>query len=263
MIEGIYISGSGLLPKAARQETVANNLANVEVPGFKRDNMFLREVREAVKQQSGDYPDWRINRFEGGWTDFEQGKLRVTGDMFDMAINGKGFFTVQTPDGVQYTRNGNFSKNDQGMLVTPLGYPVLDEGGAEIVIPENFTVPIIDGSGMLKGRDELTGDEQELGQLQIVDFPELYDPVAKSQTPYQAPLKKGKDGLFIAHPATPQVPAEGYELSQGFLEEANVEPVLEMVKMIDVYRAYEADYKAIQVQDSTLERAVNDIGRVG
>ena len=263
MIEGIYISGSGLLPKSARQEAVANNLANVEVPGFKRDSMFLREVKEAMKQQSGDYPDWRLNRFEGGWTDFEQGKLRLTGDMFDMAIKGNGFFSVRTPDGVQYTRNGNFSKNDQGMLVTPLGYPVLDEGGAEVVIPDTYKVPIIDGSGTLKGRDELTGEEQELGKLQIVDFPELYDHVAKSQTPYQAPLKKGKDGLFIASPATVQVPAEGYVLAQGFLEEANVEPVLEMVKMIDVYRAFEADYKAIQVQDGTLDRAVNDVGRVG
>ena len=263
MIEGIYISGSGMLPKAARQEAVANNLANTEVPGFKRDNMFLREMREAMKQQSGDYPNWRLNRFEGSWTDFEQGELRRTGDMFDMAITGDGFFAVRTPDGIQYTRNGNFAKNGDGLLVNPLGYPVLDEDGAEIVIPEQFQVPIVDASGAVQGRDEQLGEDQFIAQLQIVDFPELYDPVAKAQTPYQPTLKKSRDGLFIQHPATPQVPAEGFEIAQGFLEEANVEPVEEMVKMIDLYRSYEAEYKAIQVQDSTLDRAVNEVGRVG
>jgi len=263
MIEGIFISASGMLPKSARQETIANNLANVEVPGFKRDSMFLREVQEAMKRQSGDYPAWRLNRFEGSWTDFEQAKLRHTGDMFDLALSGRGFFAVRTPQGIQYTRNGSFAKNGQGGLVNNLGYPVLDVDGADIVIPENFQVPIIDASGTVRGRDELLGEDQVIAQLQVVDFPDLYDPNAKAQTPYQPPLKKSKDGLFIPGPATPQVPAEDFEVVQGFVEEANVKPVLEMVKMIDIFRSYEADYRAIQVQDSTLERAVNDLGRIG
>lgn len=262
MIEGIYISGSGMLPKSARQETIANNLANVEVPGFKKDSLFLREMREAVKRKSGDYPNWRINRLEGNWTDFDQGQLRHTGDMFDLALSGKGFFTIQTPQGIQYTRNGNFAKNSQGVLVTPLGYPVLDTNGAEIAIPDNFQVPIVDASGKVRGRDELSGEDQEIATIQIVDFPELYDRNARAQTPYQAPLQKSRDGLFVSSPATPQVPAEGFEVAQGFLEDSNVQPVLEMVKMIDVFRTFEADYKAIQIQDSTLERAVNDLGRV-
>ena len=262
MIEGIYISASSMLPKATRQEAIANNLANTEVPGFKRDNMFLREMREAKKRLSGDYPDWRINRFEGLWTDLKQGELRRTGDMFDLALEGNGFFAVRTPEGIQYTRNGNFSKNDQGQLVNPLGYLVLDQGGAPIVVPENFEAPIIDGSGVVRVRDELFGEDTEIGQLQIVDFPEIYDKNAAAQTPYQPPLKKSKNGLFIPHAATPQVPAEDFVISQGFLEDSNVEPVLEMVKMIDTFRSYEAEQRAIQIQDSTLERAVNDLGRV-
>ena len=75
--------------------------------------------------------------------------------------------------------------------------------------------------------------------------------------------RKGRDGLFIPHPATPQTPADNFVISQGFLEESNVQPVLEMVKMIDIFRSYEAEQRAVQVQDSTLERAVNDLGRVG
>ena len=264
MIEGLFISASGMLPKAAQQESIANNLANAEVPGFKRDNLFMREVREAMKRQSGDYPDWRINRFEGSWTDYEQAKVRKTGDVFDMAINGKGFFALQTPSGVQYTRNGNFSKNDQGMLVNPLGHQLLDQGGAPIVVPENITAPIVDGGGVVRVRDEATGEDTVVAILQIVDFPELYDKNAMAQTPYQPPLKKSKEGLFIPHPATSQVQVQANEvvISQGYLEESNVEPVLEMVKMIDTFRSYEAEQRAIQVQDSTLERAVNDLGRV-
>ncbi|MEC8993277.1 MAG: flagellar hook-basal body protein, partial [Candidatus Latescibacterota bacterium] len=262
MIEGIYISASGMLPKSSRHEAIANNLANIEVPGFKKDSMFNREVREARKQHSGDYPDWRINRLEGTWTDFEQGKLRRTGNMFNMAISGQGFFAVETPGGVQYTRNGSFARNDQGTLVNLLGHPVLDVNGETITVPGTFEAPIIDASGVIKGRDELLGIDSILGQLQLTDFPQLYDPVHKAQTPYQPVLLKSENGFYIPQPGMVQQAADEFELAQGFLEEANVKPVLEMVKMIDVYRSYEADQRAIQVQDSTLDRAVNDIGVV-
>ena len=263
MIEGLFISGSGMLPKATQHETIANNLANSEVPGFKKDSLFMREVREAMKRHSGDYPDWRLNRFEGAWTDYEQAELRHTGDVFDLAIHGKGFFAIQTPSGVQYTRNGNFSKNDQGALVNPQGYSVLGQGGDPIIIPDDFQEPIIDGAGIVRVRDENLGEDTVVGRFQVVDFPEIYDRNAMAQTPYQPPLRKSKEGLFIPHAATPQVEVEGAEIVQGFLESSNVKPVLEMVKMIDTYRSYEAEQRAIQIQDGTLERAVNDLGRVG
>ena len=262
MIEGIYISASGMLPKSTRQEALANNMANAEVPGFKKDNMFLREMQEAKKRLSGDYAEWRINRFEGLWTDLEQGNLRFTGDMFDLALTERGFFAVRTPSGIEYTRNGNFNKNGEGVLTTPLGYPVLDENGAEIAIPENLQVPIIDSEGIVRGRDEQTGEEQEIARLQVSDFPDLYDPVVKAQSPYNAPLKKSPTGYFIAEPNALKVAASEAVISQGFLEESNVNPVIEMVKMIDIFRSYEADQKALQVQDSTLDRAVNDVGVV-
>jgi flagellar basal-body rod protein FlgF len=262
MLKGIYISASGMLPKATRQEAIANNLANTEVPGFKRDSLFLREMQQAKKRLSGDYPDWRINRFEGIWTDLKQGALRHTGDMFDVALNDKGFFALRTPAGVQYTRNGNFSKNSEGLLTTALGHPVLDENGADIAIPEQFQVPIIDESGVVRGRDESTGEDTVIARLQVVDFPDLYDPIVRAQSPYQAPLQKSPEGYFTAQPGAVSAQAETISVSQGFLEEANVSPIIEMVKMIDIFRSYEADQKAIQIQDSTLDRAVNDVGMV-
>lgn len=262
MIEGIFISASGMLPKSSKHEAIANNLANIEVPGFKRDNMFLREVQEAKKRLSGDYPDWRINRVEGTWTDHDQGKLRHTGSMFDVAINGEGFFAVQTPDGTQYTRNGTFARNSEGFLVNMLGHQVLDVNGNPIQVPSAFSQPIIEANGTIKGRDELLGIDTILGQLQITDFPDLHDPTYKAQSPFQPVLTKSKNGQFVPQPGTTQQAAGEFQIAQGFLEEANVESVLEMVRMIDVYRSYEADQRAIQVQDSTLDRAVNDIGVV-
>jgi flagellar basal-body rod protein FlgF len=223
---------------------------------------FLREVQEAKKRQSEDYQDWRTNRFEGIWTDFEQGKLQRTGGMFDVAINGKGFFAVQTPDGVQYTRNGTFARNNQGVLVNMLGHAVLDVNGEQIEVPRAFSQPLIDANGIIKGRDELLGIDTVLGQLQVTDFPDLYDANFKAQSPFQAAVTKSKDGQFITQPGITQQPAEEFQVAQGFLEDANVESVLEMVRMIDVYRSYEADQRAIQIQDSTLDRAVNDIGTV-
>ena len=251
-----------MLPKATRQEVVANNLANLEVAGFKRSGIFMRELMQAKKTQSGDYPDWRINRLNGVWTDFEQGQLRVTGDPFDLALKGNGFFAVRTPDGVQFTRNGSFIRNSEGLLTTHLGYPVLDEAGAEIAIPEEFIEPVIDASGAVRGRDAATGEDTIIGTLQIVDFPELYDSVAKAADPYLSPFTKSKDGYYVPRPNTPQVPAEGVDVVQGFIEESNVEAVMEMVRMIDGFRGYETDQKAIQIQDSTLDRAVNDLGVV-
>ena len=262
MIEGIFISASGMLPKATRHEAIANNLANIEVPGFKRDALFLREVRDAKKRISGDYPDWRINRFEGIWTDFKQGTLKRTGGMFDVAISGKGFFAVRTPDGVEYTRNGTFARNNEGILVNMLGHPVLDVSGEQIEIPNIFSQPLIDADGVIKGRDEILGVDTVLGKLQITDFPDLYDRAFKAQSPYRSAVTKSKNGQYIPQPGITQQPAEEFQISQGFLEEANVESVLEMVRMIDIYRAYEADQKAIQIQDATLDRAVNDIGVV-
>ncbi len=166
MIEGIYISASGMLPKSSRHEAIANNLANAEVPGFKRDAMFLREMQESKKRLSGDYPDWRINRVEGVWTDFDQGPLRRTGGMFDVAIKGKGFFAVETPDGVQYTRNGTFARNNEGVLVNMMGHTVLDVNGEQIAVPNAFSQPLIDADGMIKGRDPILGIDTVLGQLQ-------------------------------------------------------------------------------------------------
>ena len=106
------------------------------------------------------------------------------------------------------------------------------------------------------------GIDTTLGRLQVVDFPQIYDRDYRAQTPFQPVLTKSKNGFYIPKPGSNQLPAENFEIAQGFLEGANVKAVLEMAKMLDVYRSYEADQKAIQIQDSTLDRAVNDIGVV-
>ena len=182
---------------------------------------------------------------------------RMTFDPFAGGDEG-----MQTPDGVEYTRNGTFTRNNEGLLVNMLGHLVLGVNGEQIEVPNTFSQPLIDADGIIKGRDELLGIDTVLGQLQVTDFPDLYDPNFKAQSPFQAAVTKSRNGQFIPQPGITQQPGEEFQVTQGFLEEANVESVLEMVRMIDVYRSYEADQKAIQIQDATLDRAVNDIGVV-
>ena len=247
MIEGLYVSGSSMLPNMSKQDIIANNVANIDVPGFKRDGLFLKELGEARKKGSGGYPEWRINRVEGIYTDFEQGILRHTDNPLNFALHGDGFFTVQAPDGTErYTRNGSFTLNGDGILMNHLGMPVLGEGG-QIVIGEGEFV--IDQNGLV------LMDGEELDIILLKDF--------ERDVQGLYPLMKTENGLFVALPIAVERPLDPEtRLLQRFLEESNVDPVLEMVNMIDSFRNYEADQRFIQIQDETLNKAVNTVGAI-
>lgn len=254
MLEGLYTSGSSMLARATRQDVIVNNIANGEVAGFKRDGLFLKELGEARRKASGGYPVWRANRIGGAYIDFEQGALRQTNAKLHFAIQGPGFFQVRTPQGDMYTRNGEFSINRDGVLVTNLGYPVLDERGGEI---------------RLEGRDftvNENGEILELGQtkatLAIHDFEKDADGY------YQDPdgltrLERKQNGFFVPNPGVNRVPKTAdTKVLQGFLEESNADPIVQMVEMVELFRFYEADQRAIRAQDDTLDRAVNDVGAI-
>ena len=254
MLDGLYSSGSGMLDRAARQDVIANNIANSDVPGFKRDGLFLKELGEVRRKGSGAFPVWRQNRIGGAFIDFEQGSLRQTNSKRHFALNGPGFFQIRTPQGDVYTRNGEFSVNNDGVLVTNLGYPVLSDRGQEIQLEGPDFVVNEDGEVLYGGA--LTAN------LAIHDFEKDQDGY------YQDPdgmtrLERKQNGFFVPRPGVQQVrkPAETKVL-QGFLEESNTEPILQMVDMVQLYRTYEADQRVIRAQDETLTRAVNDVGAV-
>ena len=241
MIKGIHAAASSMLPRIQKQETIANNLANVNTPGYKRESVFLQQFNALKSRQNKTESDWQVPMVDNVYTDYSRGALEYTGNDFDVAIDGDGFFVVQTPDGEAYTRNGNFHLNEQGVLVNSDDLPVMSDNGE--IITDNGEINIgIDGL--------ITVGGEEYGKLQIVDF----------EKPYQ--LNKVSAGLYVPGPDANPTDLEFTYVRQGYLEKANVDVIQEMVDMIASYRNYESDQKAIQILDETLGKAVNEVGRV-
>ncbi|QDS98314.1 Flagellar basal-body rod protein FlgG [Adhaeretor mobilis] len=234
----MYISGEGARVQAQRLEVIANNLANVETPGFKRDvPMFQSRFAEAI-QDGTDYPGSGSQNDVGGGvkmisteTDFSRGGIRQTDTPTDFAINGEGFFNVRGGDGQVYlTRAGNFSLDANGRLQTQTNLPVLDEGGAEIVI--DGTRPWSLDSG---GRITQEGDSKLLGMTEPQSLGDLV-----------------KVGSNLFRSLGPTTPVAGRDVRQGYLEQSGVNPTREMMAMIETSRAFEANTKIIQHQDSMI-----------
>ncbi len=254
MVYGIYQSAGGLLVNQYRMEVLANNLANVETPGFKQDLTVVRERRaeSAVGLAGLEASDPRLKGMTGGsWvaptvTSFEKGSVETTDRPLDVALTGEGFFAVEGPGGTErYTRDGRFAVNEAGELVTVAGgHRVLDEAGAAIVVPRNARDRVrIDAGGQVMDGDRM------LGQLGVVDFD---DP---------SRLRKTGSNLIESLGAKKTVVTDA-AMQPGAIEQSSVEPTHAMVSMIEVNRAYQMNATLIGLADSTLGRAVNDIARI-
>jgi flagellar basal-body rod protein FlgG len=176
-------------------------------------------------------------------TDFSQGGLNATGGPLDLAISGEGFFTVRTPGGDFYSRNGHFRLSPEGALLTEQGFSVLG-GGGEIVIPPGITHLVIAEDG------RIFGDGAEIGQIGLVSVDDLRK------------LEKMGGNLFRARNGTQveEIEAPGF-MVQGFLETPNVDVVYEMVNMIEAQRQFEAYQKVMQTSDSVDREAITRVGR--
>lgn len=175
-------------------------------------------------------------------TNYEQGQLQRTESSLDFALSGKGFFCIETPQGERYTRNGEFTKDAEGYLVTKEGYKVLGEGGYISIEGSNVIV---------NGKGEVYKDEQMIDKLKLVDFDD-----------YKI-LRKEGDGLLKIEEGIEEGPvAASVLVQQGFVEGSNVNSVKEMVEMLTMMRTYEANQKLITMHDGLLEKAVNNIARV-
>jgi len=240
MIKGIAISVQGLEAMVLQQSIIANNLANTNTVGFKGDALLLNSFRSILSNKLG--VTGGALRVDGVAMKAGQGALKPTGGKFDVALQGDGFFAIDTPDGTRYTRGGNFTVDSSGGMVTQDGYPVLGENG-----------PIrIDGNAVeITEQGDIMVDGKKANTIKVVDF----------SKPYQ--LKKtGKNLLDVAsadvQPA--EKPAQT-AVVQGFLESSSVSVIQEMVKMIEGLRAFELNQKAILTQDELTNKAVNDVGR--
>ncbi len=249
MSGGIYMSAAGALAYEKRMQVISNNLANINTSGFKKDKgHFLiidspDSIKEDLEKKSistgkQQPPLWL--QFET-ITDFSAGPMKHTGNPFDLALEGDGFFCIKTEQGTQYTRNGNFSLDQDGMLVTMDGLPVLGEGGPINIEGDTFTVGV---------EGNISVDGNLVDTIKIVGFEK---PDA---------LEKTENSLFaIADKNEVESKAENTGVSQGFIELSNVNAIRMMTEMIEVLRGYESYQKAIKTADEANAKAINDVGR--
>lgn len=243
MSGSIYKAGSVAILQQMRLDVYSNNLANVNTVGFKADQPVFRiedadQSPKAVENAATLSPYAIPMQYV---TNFEPGALQHTGGQLDASIMGRGFFEVQSPDGLQYTRNGRFTINEDGVLSTQNGWPVMGQGG-EITIEGNRIVIGEEG--------EVTVDGDVVGVLKVVEFesPNL--------------LTKTGGTLFKAdNPAAGLGDAQMVRLSQGTLEASNVNAIRTMTDMIETLRVFETYQKVIRAADDATSKTVNEVGR--
>ncbi len=248
MIRGLYASATGMLALMTKQDVIANNIANANTTGFKRDYASITSFPEALiyaQERSADahYTQSSVGSLSMGVgigrTGFinTDGVLRQTGAKLDIALSGDGLFAIQTPSGEMYTRNGNFTKDGYGRITDQDGHLVLGE----------------------KGTIRITGNEVFVDEAGKVYVDGTYVDTLKTRQFSAGELEKAGSNTFAAS-------SNGTKASviirQGYLEGSNVDATSEMVDMMAVGRSFEANQRVLKTQDDILGKAVNDVGRV-
>lgn len=235
MLRGIQRLAQDMSAKIVKQELIANNLANATTPGFKTQRAF-RSLLKATVGATGDASE--AGSIEA-YTSFTQGPIERTHRNLDVAINGEGFFAVDTPYGERYTRCGSFTLTQGGLLATQAGDPVLGAGGPIPISGHNLTVTP-------DGKVVVDGDEVDTLRIVTFDSPELLI----------------REGNMYAAGGQPGVDADmsQTEVIHAALERSNVSPVDEMVEMISVHRNFEAGQRSIKLQDESARRLMDRSG---
>lgn len=224
---------SGLMRE---MELVAHNMANISTAGFRREGVVFAEH----VAQAGTAPSVSMALAKARLVDLTQGALVTTGGTYDLAITGEGFFQVATPDGPRLTRAGSFTPSPEGELMTPDGYRLLDAGGAPVAIPAGAAAVKIGPDGTI------SADGQAVGRVGLF-LPD--DPLS---------LRQQAGTLFSFDTASP---APAASLTQGMIEESNVNPITEVARLIEVQRAYEAGQSFLQRDDDRTMRVIETLGR--
>lgn len=245
MENAAYIALSRQMTLRRELDIVANNIANADTTGFKVEQLLLgtevgdRARNDMVKPGASFVLDNGVGR------DYGQGELSQTGRVLDFAIEGEGaFFKLQDGSGEAYTRDGAFTLDAEGKLVTEGGLAVLGDGG-EIILNPQLGEPTVGSDGTI------TQDGQPVGRLSVVRFDTL------------AVLEKGGDGLYRNTSNATGSEANDVRIRQGMLEGSNVNPILEITNLIEISRAYERMTKLIENANDLSRRSVERLGRVG
>lgn len=264
--KGIYSAVSGAMAQSSKLDTIANNLANVNTTSFKKDRQVFSEYLSAYEKPDDSMKVPRVTAsiesfydMQGGdlsyvnpagtYTNFAQGGLKSTGSPLDVAIDGKGFFEVATPEGVRWTRNGAFQIDNNGRLVTKEGYAVLREGGGD---PAQRGVTLTSRNVTISQSGEIFDGGNNLGRLALVEM----------QNPDDL-QKVGSSNYTLKNTATSiPVAAREAKLHQGYIETSNVNVVEEMTDMISANRVFEATQQAVKAHDQMDDKLINQVGKV-
>ena len=258
MVRSLYTAYTGMRNEEKRLDVISNNMANSNTNAYKAEGSTARAFSEVYGVKINDDTEANAQRGIGKmslgvrigetYRNWQTGSFRETGNTYDFALSGDGFFTISMTDKsgqehIRYTRDGSFISTADGYLVTKDGDYVLDDSGEPIQMPTDQGVPVVDEDG------NLTVNGEQIAKIGIVDF-EDYDYLEK----YGENLYDAVDG------ATQKKSTAG--ILQGVIETSNGSIVDEMVNMISVTRAYETNQKMIQTVDNMLDKAVNTVGRL-
>jgi flagellar basal-body rod protein FlgF len=247
MDNSLLVSLSQQLAAYRAMDVIANNLANASTPGFKREAAKFEEYVTQTRPAEGQKGPQSLSfvKDAGILRDSSQGTVEQTGATYDVALAGKGFFSVQTPAGMRYTRDGHFSLDANGNLVTSQGFQVQGDGGAITITPNDGEINIA-ADGTISS--VVNGVGNQLAKLKVTDFDDTRAMTKEGANLYST-TQTGK---------TPDI----VTMRQGALEASNVQPVVEISHMIEVMRAYEATATLSKSQEDMMRQAIDRLGQM-
>jgi flagellar basal-body rod protein FlgF len=237
MENSIYVGLSKQMVLRNNMDIIANNIANVNTPGFRGQNLLFKEYLSDPPR--ADYPLSFVQDI-GQYQVTSPGAMQTTGNPLDIALTGPGFIGIVGPDGkTAYTRAGQFQMTADGGLITPAGFAVADQGGAAINIPDDSTEVNIDKDGVISNQSGA------IGQIMIVEFANIQN------------LNPMGNNLYT----TDALPATETTVNQGQLEGSNVQPVVEMIRMIDTLRSFQGVQQVLQTEGERLRTVIQRLTR--
>lgn len=257
MVRGLYTAYTGMINQQKRLDTVTNNLANASTTGFKREGLTSKSFDQMLTVKLNDlsvpYLNEGIGKMSLGvkigenYTDYSRGSLKETGNTYDLALAGNGFFTISYTDkkgntSEKYTRDGEFTMDSEGYLRTLEGDYVQGEGG-------DIMIPVETSEVSIRDNGDIYADGEYVDSLRIVDFEDYNN------------IEKFGENLYNVVDGAAETESTA-AVKQGYLEMSNINVVKEMVEMITISRAYESNQKLIQTEDDMLDKSVNQIGKV-
>ena len=239
----VLLSGQQALERA--MDIVANNVANASTTGFKREGIEFGSFLDNAGAAPGQGLNFVVAR--STYRDTANGPIQPTGNPLDLAIQGAGYFPVQTPQGTRYTRDGSFQLNGEGEVVTLAGYPLLGEGNQPITIPETAFQVNISGDGFVTARVDDGVSLLDIGKLSVVKFAD------------EQQMQPAGSGLYSTD--QPSEPVDNSHIVQGAIEQSNVQPVAEITNMIRIMRSYEQTVNLMGQENSRLTDALTKLSK--